>query len=109
MTEEQAMVYPWEVLKLLPNGHYKVRIQELNFEVQAYKWGKMKKFRINLLPGDWVDVEVNEYDITKWRIIYRHKGNPYLQANEQPTNASQSNRGPQRWNQKTRHSYGKKR
>jgi hypothetical protein len=50
----------------------------LDFEMQAYKWGKMKRFHINLLPWDWVDVVINQYDISKWRITYRHKGNPYL-------------------------------
>jgi translation initiation factor IF-1 len=36
----------------------------------------MKKYSIKLLPGDRVKVEVNEYDITKGRIVYRYKGKP---------------------------------
>jgi translation initiation factor IF-1 len=51
-------------------------VSDANFEVEAYKWGKMKKFSIKLLPGDWVQCEINEYDISKGRIVYRYKGKP---------------------------------
>jgi translation initiation factor IF-1 len=33
----------------------------------------MRKFRIRVLPGDKVDVEMTPYDLTKGRIIFRHK------------------------------------
>ncbi|MEM1094673.1 MAG: translation initiation factor IF-1, partial [Bacteroidota bacterium] len=35
--------------------------------------GKMRKFFIRILPGDRVDVEMSPYDLTKGRIVYRHK------------------------------------
>jgi hypothetical protein len=31
----------------------------------------MKKFRIKIIPGDLVTVELNPYEPTKWRIVYR--------------------------------------
>lgn len=42
-------------------------------DVTASLSGKMKNLhRISVLPGDFVDVELNPYDIKKGRIIYRH-------------------------------------
>jgi translation initiation factor IF-1 len=74
---------------VLPNGHYKVVIPGTDFEIEAYKWGKMKKFSIKLLPGDWVKVEVNEYDITKWRIVYRYKGKPTTDSSQGQSQATE--------------------
>ena len=34
--------------------------------------GKMAKFRIKILPGDKVDLEISPYDLTIGRITYRH-------------------------------------
>jgi translation initiation factor IF-1 len=47
----------------LDNGH----------EILAHTWGKMRKNRIRVLAGDRVDVEMTPYDLTKGRIIVRHK------------------------------------
>ena len=47
----------------LDNGH----------EVLAHTAGKMRKFRIRVLAGDRVDVEMTPYDLTKARITFRHK------------------------------------
>ena len=47
----------------LPNGH----------KVLATTAGKMRKFRIRILAGDRVTVEVSPYDLTRGRITFRHK------------------------------------
>ena len=47
----------------LPNGH----------QLLATTAGKMRKFRIRILAGDRVTVEVSPYDLTRGRITYRHK------------------------------------
>jgi len=36
--------------------------------------GKMRRFRIRVLNGDRVTVEVSPYDLTRGRITFRHKG-----------------------------------
>jgi translation initiation factor IF-1 len=33
----------------------------------------MRRFRIRVLAGDRVRIEVSPYDLTRGRIIYRHK------------------------------------
>jgi translation initiation factor IF-1 len=35
--------------------------------------GKMRRFRIRILPGDRVRVEVSPYDLSRGRIVYRHR------------------------------------
>jgi translation initiation factor IF-1 len=48
----------------LDNGH----------SVIATLAGKMRRFRIRVLNGDRVTVEVSPYDLTRGRITFRHKG-----------------------------------
>jgi translation initiation factor IF-1 len=40
-------------------------------EVLAYTAGKMRKFRIRIVVGDQVRVELSPYDLTRGRIVYR--------------------------------------
>jgi len=47
----------------LPNGH----------QLLATTAGKMRKFRIRILAGDRVTVEVSPYDLSRGRITFRHK------------------------------------
>ena len=42
-------------------------------EVMAYTAGKMRKFRIRIMPGDKVIVALSPYDLTRGRIVYRHR------------------------------------
>jgi len=48
-----------------------VQLMDMDMEVEAYAAGKMKKFRIKIIPGDLVTVELNPYEPTKGRIVYR--------------------------------------
>jgi translation initiation factor IF-1 len=34
---------------------------------------KMRRYRIRILPGDRVRVEVSPYDLNRGRIVYRHR------------------------------------
>jgi translation initiation factor IF-1 len=47
----------------LDNGH----------NVLGYVAGKMRRYRIRILPGDRVRVEVSTYDLNRGRIVYRHR------------------------------------
>ena len=59
-----------EVLELLPSA--KMRIQLDNGqEIEGHLSGKMRKFRIKILPGDRVKVQMSPYDLTKGRVTYR--------------------------------------
>ncbi|MBU1039168.1 translation initiation factor IF-1 [Patescibacteria group bacterium] len=60
-----------EVEELLPAATFKVRLDN-GHEILAHLSGKMRMFKIRLLPGDKVKVEMTPYDLTKGRIVYRY-------------------------------------
>ena len=72
MPKEGSIEFQGVVLELLPNAMFKVKL-DTNHEVLAHTSGKLRKNRIRVLVGDKVDVEMTPYDLTKGRIVYRHK------------------------------------
>jgi translation initiation factor IF-1 len=42
-------------------------------KVLAQACGKMRKYRIRILPGDTVKLELSPYDPTRGRITYRYR------------------------------------
>ncbi|MFA6909156.1 MAG: translation initiation factor IF-1 [Patescibacteria group bacterium] len=59
------------VEELLPAAMFRVKLEN-GHEVLAHLSGKMRMYRIRILPGDVVTLEMTPYDLTKGRIIYRH-------------------------------------
>jgi len=60
------------IIESLPNTTFKVRLDD-GKEILAYISGKMRIYRIRILPGDRVTVEFSPYDEERGRIIYRKK------------------------------------
>lgn len=60
------------VLEQLRNASFRVDIGSGN-NVLAHTAGKMRKFRIRIMPGDRVIVALSPYDLTRGRIVYRHR------------------------------------
>lgn len=60
-----------QVLELLPNATFKVELEN-GHEIRAHLSGKMRMFKIRLLPFDRVKVEMSPYDTGKGRITYRY-------------------------------------
>lgn len=54
----------------LPNTMFRVTLED-GREILAHLSGKMRMFRISIMPGDKVKVEMTPYDSTKGRITYR--------------------------------------
>ena len=54
-------------------GTYDVEDDETQTKVLCTLNGKMKMHSIKLLIGDKVDFEVSVYDLTKGRVVYRHR------------------------------------
>jgi translation initiation factor IF-1 len=72
MAKEEGIVVTGTVEEALPNVMFRVRL-ESGHEVLAHVSGKMRKFRIRVLPGDSVTVELSPYDLTRGRITFRPK------------------------------------
>ena len=60
------------VLEALPNAMFRVQLDN-GHTVLGHVAGKMRRFRIRILPGDRVRVEVSPYDLSRARIVYRHR------------------------------------
>jgi translation initiation factor IF-1 len=60
------------VQEVLPNTLYRVELEN-GVLVLAQACGKMRKFRIRILPGDTVKLELSPYDPTRGRITYRYR------------------------------------
>ncbi|OUX16919.1 MAG: translation initiation factor IF-1 [Rickettsiales bacterium TMED251] len=73
MAKEDVLEYEGKVLEILPNAMFRVKLEENNHEILAHTAGRMRKHRIRILAGDKVTVEMSTYDLTKGRIIFRHK------------------------------------
>ena len=57
--------------ELLPAASFKVTLDN-GQAVLCHLSGKMRMYRIRLMPGDKVKVEMTPYDLTKGRIVYRY-------------------------------------
>lgn len=58
------------VKESLPNTMFRVTLED-GKEILAHLSGKMRMFRISIMPGDKVKVEMTPYDLGKGRITYR--------------------------------------
>ncbi len=72
MAKEELIEFEGTVVEVLPDTRFRVALEN-GVEVIAYASGKMRKFRIRILAGDKVTVEMSPYDLTKARISFRHK------------------------------------
>lgn len=61
-----------QVTEALPSTNFKVRLDD-GRDIMAHLAGKLRMFRIKILPGDRVTVEMSPYDETRGRIIFRGK------------------------------------
>ena len=76
MAKQQGIAVEGKVTEVLPDQNFRVLLEN-GHTVLAYATGKMSKFRIRVLVGDQVTLELSPYDLTRGRITYRHKaGDP---------------------------------
>ena len=70
MPKESTMKFEGEVIDVLPNATFKVKLEN-GHTVLSYVSGKMRKFEIRILMGDRVELEISPYDLNRGRIIRR--------------------------------------
>ena len=61
------------VTEALPNATFRVKFNDEDKVILCTLSGKMRIYRIRVLPGDMVKVEMTPYDETRGRIVYRTK------------------------------------
>jgi translation initiation factor IF-1 len=67
---EELITREGKVIAALNRLMYQVQLDD-GPEVLCYSAGRMRRFRIRILTGDRVTVEMSRYDLSKGRIIYR--------------------------------------
>ena len=72
MAKDKMIEVEAVVNEALPNAMFRVAMEN-GHQVLAHLSGKMRKNYIRILPGDRVTVELSPYDLTRGRIVYRHK------------------------------------
>ena len=72
MPKGDAVEMDGTVIDALPNSQFTVRLDN-GHELLAYTGGRMRRFRIRILLGDRVQVQMSPYDLSRGRITYRYK------------------------------------
>ena len=70
MAKEDTVEFEGEVVEALPNAMFRAQLDN-GHEVLAHVAGKLRRYRIRILPGDRVRVEVSPYDLKRGLIVYR--------------------------------------
>ncbi|HNY32176.1 MAG TPA: translation initiation factor IF-1 [Fibrobacteria bacterium] len=72
MAKEEGIQVEGKVVEPLPNAMFRVELENGHL-ILAHISGKMRKHYIRILPGDRVLLELSPYDLSRGRIVYRHK------------------------------------
>lgn len=69
-SDKGLIEFEGEITNVLPNQTFKVTLEN-GHEIIAYTNGKLRQFKIRMILGDKVMVEISPYDLSKGRITYR--------------------------------------
>jgi translation initiation factor IF-1 len=70
MAKEGILEFEGSIVEVLPNQMFKVELENGHI-VTCYTGGKMRQFKIRLVAGDKVRIEMTPYDLEKGRITRR--------------------------------------
>ncbi|WP_033160826.1 translation initiation factor IF-1 [[Mycoplasma] collis] len=70
---KDAIKLTGKIVEVFNANEFLVQLDDNNLTIKGHISGKMKLHHIKIILGDKVDVEVSPYDLTKGRIVYRHK------------------------------------
>ena len=56
----------------LRNGMFRISLDN-GHQTLGYVAGKMRRYRIRIMLGDRVKIQLSAYDLTRGRIVYRYK------------------------------------
>lgn len=72
MSKDDIFTATGKVIEVLPNALFRIKLEN-EASILGHLAGKLRVNNVNILLGDTVDVEISTYDVTKCRIIWRHK------------------------------------
>ena len=68
--KEEKIEMEGEIIESLRNRMFRIRLEN-GHEMIGYTAGRMKRYRIRMMLGDRVRIEVSPYDLDRGRIVYR--------------------------------------
>ncbi len=71
INEKDLIIAEGVVYEVLPDFTFRVELQN-GHKILAKGSGKLKKFRIKIIQGDKVSVEISKYDLSRGRIFKRN-------------------------------------
>jgi translation initiation factor IF-1 len=72
MAKQLSIQQDGTVLESLGNAMFRVELEN-GHSIIAHISGKMRMHYIKIVPGDKVQLEMSPYDLSKGRIVFRHK------------------------------------
>jgi len=71
LAKEEAFKMEGQVVEILPNATFRVKIDETESVVLGVISGKMRQHNIKVMLGDRVEIEFSPYDVSRGRITRR--------------------------------------
>jgi len=68
--QEEKIEFEGEVTEALRGRMFRIQLDN-GHEALGYLGGRMKRYRIRVMLGDRVRIELSPYDLTRGRIVYR--------------------------------------
>lgn len=72
MAKQESIPMEGVVREVLPDRNFRVELEN-GHVVLAYAAGKMSRFKIRVMVGDRVALQLSPYDLSRGRITYRFK------------------------------------
>jgi translation initiation factor IF-1 len=69
---EEKVEMDGEVIEALRGRMFRIQLDN-GHQTLGYLAGKMKRYRIRVLLGDRVKIELSSYDLGRGRIVYRYR------------------------------------
>ena len=75
MSTKDLIIKDGTVLEALMGGMFRVKLDgdEVGSEVFGTLSGKLRKFKIRIMPGDRIKLEFSPHDLTRGRISFRYR------------------------------------
>ena len=70
--KEEKVEVEGEVTESLRNGLFRIALDN-GHETIGYAAGRMRRYRIRIMLGDRVKVQLSAYDLNRGCIVYRYK------------------------------------
>jgi len=71
LAKEEGFRMEGQVVDILPNAMFRVKLDNTENIIMGIISGKMRKNNIKILLGDRVEVEFSPYDVTRGRVVRR--------------------------------------